>query len=380
MDKHLAVTLALLFLCSPMVAQRKKKNGDGEQPKFAVVVQNMDKIQRVDSGCFVYALPRTVLRLIVEVERHIFSAGPYAAYAEKYLGVTGVQMVSSTRYHLSSVALDAYVEADAHHLYMVRPLDNLKFDFLKMTKDGLMLLPENFGQATMSSRSVNTFGLSDRPLFTSMAVDAMFRTVKVKSKSKKVDADSLWLAENAVEVEAPVSISQQAKTQEELASEAAQFIFNLRKRKYELITGEVDIVFSSNDGLKVALAEINRMESEYLSLFVGKTVKQAATYGYDVAPSPQQESCAVFKFSPELGVQDVDSQGHVVMLELRPENKYAAANVQPADEDSSGLRVRLPDVAQVRLLNEKEELQRGRFWIYQNGRVVNIRAEHFLEK
>lgn len=380
MNKHTAIVLALVFLCSSVVAQRKKKNGDDEQPKFTVQVQSMDKVQQVDSGCFVYALPRTVLRLNVEVERRIFSAGPYAAYAEKYLGITGIQLTSSTRYYLSSATIDAYVEADVQHLYMVRPMDNMKFNFLKMTKDGLMLLPENFGQAAAGgSGSVSSFGLTDRPLFTNMAVDAMFRTVKKKSKSKKVEVDTSGLAENEVEVELPVNIMQQAKTQEECASEAAQFIFNLRKRKYELITGEVEFAFSSNDGLKVALAEINRMESEYMSLFVGKMVKQVATYSYDVAPAPLQESYPVFKFSPELGVQDMNGQGRVITLEQHPEDKYAVAGISPAGEDNSAFRVRLPDVAQVRLLDGKEELQRGRFWIYQNGKIVSVRVEHFLK-
>ncbi|MDR1022070.1 MAG: DUF4831 family protein [Prevotellaceae bacterium] len=379
MNKYLAVALALAVFCpSAAAAQRKKKSDEKELPRTAWV-QNMNEVQQVDSGCFVYALPRTVLYLKVEVERRIFSAGPYAAYAEKYLGVTGVQTASSVRYYLSSAALSSDVEADAQHLYMVQPVGSMSFNFLKMTKDGLMLLPESFGRAEAGSSS-NIFGSADRPsLFTGMAVDAMFRTVK--SKSKKMFADTTEYEDiNAEKVEAPASISQQAKTPEERASEVAQLIFNLRKRKYELVTGEVDVAFSSNDGLKVALSEINRMESEYLSLFVGKTVTQQATYSYDVAPTPAQESYEVFKFSPEQGVQDMDGKGRAITLEVRSENKYAAANVLPAREDSSGFRVRLPDAAQVRLLDGKDELQRGRFWIYQNGKIVSIRVEYFLEK
>ncbi|MDR1343217.1 MAG: DUF4831 family protein [Prevotellaceae bacterium] len=388
MNKYLAAVLALAVLCpSAAAAQRKKKSDEKEFPRATAWVQNMNEVQQVDSGCFVYALPRTVLRLEVEVERRIFSAGPYAAYAEKYLGVTGVQTASSVRYNLSSAALSSYVEADVQHLYVVQPVGSMSFSFLKMTKDGLMLLPESFGQAS-AGRSVNAFTSADRPpLFTGMAVDAMFRTVKPKSKSKskKIPVDTAEYENMSVEeVEVPASISQQpktqAKTQEECASEVAQLIFNLRKRKYELITGEVDVAFSSNDGLKVALAEINRMESECLSLFVGKTVTQQATYSYDVAPTPAQESYDVFKFSPEQGVQGMDGRGRAIALELRSEGKYAAANVLPAKEDSSGFRVRLPDVAQVRLLDGKDELQRGRFWIYQNGKIVSIRVEHFLEK
>ncbi|MDR2813621.1 MAG: DUF4831 family protein [Prevotellaceae bacterium] len=379
MSKYLAIPLALAFLYSPTFAQRKKKSDDEERPKAVLRVQSMDKVQRVDSGCFVYALPRTVLRLTVTVERRIFSAGPYAAYAEKYLGITGIQKANSTRYHLNSATLASYIEADEHHFYMVRPAGNTKFNFLKMSKDGLMLLPENFGRGTNVVAGSVGFGDTDWQPFTIMAIDAMFRDVKPKSSPKKVADNSAGAEEEVDEVavaEPPVHISQQAKTQEERASEVAQFIFNLRKRKYELVTGDVDIAFSSNDGLKVALREINKMESEHLALFVGKMVKQEATYTYDVAPVPSQTSYAVFKFSADLGVQPPDGQGRTITLELRPEDKYATANVSPAAEDSSAFRVRLPDMAQARLLDEKEELQRGRFWIYQNGKIVSVRAEY----
>ena len=39
------------------------------------------------SGAVVYSLPQTVLSLKVKVQREAFTAGPYAAYAQKYLGV-----------------------------------------------------------------------------------------------------------------------------------------------------------------------------------------------------------------------------------------------------------------------------------------------------
>ncbi|MDR3367134.1 MAG: DUF4831 family protein [Prevotellaceae bacterium] len=386
MNKYLAIPLALAFLCSPAFAQRKKKNDDEARPKLALRVQSMDKVQQVDSGCFVYALPRTVLRLTLTVERRIFSAGPYAAYAEKYLGITGLQKVNSTRYHLKSAALSAYVEADEQHFYMVQPAGDMKFSFLKMSKDGLMLLPENFGRGEDTGDGSVGFGAVDWQPFTTMAVDAMFRDVKPKSTPKKPAANAAAATaeeeekeeEAEVVVAQPVHISQQVKTQEERASEVAQFIFNLRKRKYELVTGDVDIAFSSNDALKVALNEIRSMESEHLSLFVGKTVRQEATYTCDVAPVPMQTSYAVFTFSAEQGVLPPDGEGRVITLELRPENKYATFDISPLAEDNSGFRVRLPDVAQVRLLNEKEELQRGRFRIYQNGKMVIVRAAHFL--
>ena len=42
-------------------------------------------------GTVGYCLPRTTLTLTVTVERESFFAGPYARYAQKYLGIDAAQ-------------------------------------------------------------------------------------------------------------------------------------------------------------------------------------------------------------------------------------------------------------------------------------------------
>ena len=42
--------------------------------------------QSVPNGSVIYALPRTTVTLTVEAQYKVFTAGPYAQYAQKYLG------------------------------------------------------------------------------------------------------------------------------------------------------------------------------------------------------------------------------------------------------------------------------------------------------
>ena len=363
MSRLLLLVIAAAVGCQPALAQRKKK-ADEEKERAAVRVLSVDRQLQMDSGSFVYALPRTVFRVSVVVERDVYTAGPYAAYAEKYLGIPKVQASAKTRHAVKHCKVETYLESDVRQLYAVQPSNgNVRFDVFKMTKDGLLLLADNFSQPAGSGlRSFEA--QAALPVFTNVGVESMFREVKPDT------ADA--------EEQIPL-VSAQPKTQEERAAEAAQHLFNLRKRKFEMLTGDIDAVFNSNDALKAAMAELKKLERDYLTLFVGKHAKTQAAYYYDVAPTEAADSYLVFKFSEDGGVQGLDGQGRMVTLHLQYEDKYAAASIAPNPKDDSAFKIRLPDVAQVRLLDGKDELFRGRFWVYQNGKIVNVRFEQFLK-
>ena len=76
-------------------------------------------------GYLSYSLPSTVLVLEVEAVRENFYAGPYAAYAEKYLGLTVPQEDKQT-YQLKSVKMTPYVEPDNSRRFSVNVPKYLK--------------------------------------------------------------------------------------------------------------------------------------------------------------------------------------------------------------------------------------------------------------
>ena len=74
----------------------------------AVSAQNA---QKDPEGCLVYSLPSTVIRLEVEASGEHFYAGPYAKYAQKYLGVNARQ-TDAVSYSVTSVKMTPCTEAD----------------------------------------------------------------------------------------------------------------------------------------------------------------------------------------------------------------------------------------------------------------------------
>jgi hypothetical protein len=197
-----------------------------------------------------------------------------------------------------------------------------------------------------------------------MGIEGVMR--ERKSKKASVDTSS---SDDDDEVEQKVILV--SKTPDERAHEAAKFLSNLRKRRFELATGEIDAVFSSNEGLRVALDEIKRIEQQYMALFLGKTTRQTSTHYFDVVPTAVMDMYPVCKFSDDKGVLKADSSGRSIMLELHAEDKYLGQKSATARNDFT-FKYRTPEVANLRILDGKEELYSGRFYVYQLGRVENL--------
>ncbi len=106
---------------------------------------------------------------------------------------------------------------------------------------------------------------------------------------------------------------------EEAASEAAQQIFSLRKHRQELITGEAgENVFG--EGLKAALQEIARQEQALLELFLGKQISTTESRRFVVYPDASKRQYVVARFSAEEGLLPAnDLLGDMVLLQLEPQ-------------------------------------------------------------
>ena len=89
-------------------------------------------------GSIAYCLPSTVINLEVEALREDFYAGPYAKYAEKYLGIK-VRQKDETTYQLLQINMTPYVEADHSERYALS-VEKGKIDasFLKLSSAGLV--------------------------------------------------------------------------------------------------------------------------------------------------------------------------------------------------------------------------------------------------
>ncbi|MDZ7777034.1 MAG: DUF4831 family protein [Bacteroidales bacterium] len=88
---------------------------------YAAVSQStvMPANQSVSSDGIFYSLPKTVLKIGVEVEKQSFYAGPLADYADDYLGLEDVRTSDEQHYRITAVTFATETIPDPDQFYFI---------------------------------------------------------------------------------------------------------------------------------------------------------------------------------------------------------------------------------------------------------------------
>lgn len=298
-----------------------------------------------------YSLPQTVVKVRLVMDKEMVRPGPYARFAQKYLGVMA-PLASKNIYTLVDAQISYGEEADPSQVYVMDNPDKSPLQLYTAT-------PEGFVAAPMDGSGVPVH---------------LYAATSVPAVSGGIQSVSNVLSDTSF-VKVPVDRREvMERTPEDMANTAANAIYTLRKRRLELVTGEAgENVFS--EGLRTALDEINRLEHEYLALFLGKQSHQQVVREFDVVPEAGKNNIMVCRFSDTEGALGVsDLSGRPIVLEMTPEKKAQQSPiVNRTTKDSRGtVHYRIADMVNTALVDGKREIARARIPIYQYGVVVEI--------
>ena len=252
-------------------------------------------------------MPRSVVAVDLTVERTAVLCGPYARYAQKYLGVRA-PLTDKTTWRIAdariALAGDAVYEAPA---------------------------PASATSQVLSHASSDEAFAALQPDRTSMTILSL----------------------------------------EDAARSAAEQIFALRRHRLELISGEAgEHVFG--EGLKSALNEIDRLEQEYLELFLGKQVRTTAGYRYLVYPSADKKQYIFCRFSPAAGLlPENDLSGDMVVLQIEPSGN-TSCSVEAGPKESSVVMCRVADPSTCTVIAGGQEYVRAVLPLFEFGRTVRV--------
>lgn len=305
------------------------------------------------SGTVSYALPSTVITLEVEAVVETFHAGPYAKYAQKYLGINAKTSDGSS-VQVTNVKMTPSIEADPSARYQVSVAKG-GASFLALTSQGLVCTGDAFGS-------------SGEWRFPSVAKGDF--TGKAISSNLTSEATTLYRSEDnsRVAIQQDMIVQKSAETR---AKETAETIVKLRNKKIAIATGDTDASFSG-EALAAALAEIEDLEREYLSMFLGYSEYQTQKVKYDVVPDASQDRqvYVAFRLSDTAGLVPADDvSGKPYVLELVPQ---ATASDGTAGLKGNVAYYRIPATCTVKLRDGSDVLIQSRIPVYQLGTIGAI--------
>ena len=298
-----------------------------------------------------YSLPQTTVTVEVDAVQESFFAGPYAPYAKRFLGID-VRETDASRSYVKEVRLVTRVEADPQARFSV-DTKGAEDRFLALTSQGLVSFQDKLEAGDLVWR----FNPQPEADFGTKGVTSQTRT-ETRTIWKEVETDTAF-------VRVPVEESYQvAKTPEMKAQEAADMVLKARRERFNISTGNTDATFSG-EALGAALAELDRVEKEYLTLFTGYTVAREQHGSFDVVPSPEDRMYryAAFRLSNRDGLVS-EGAGSVYNLEFEPTEVVDPA---PAKDTRNVVRYRIPAVCNVKLTNGGKTLFESRIPVYQLG-------------
>ncbi len=293
-----------------------------------------------------YSLPQTMLQLDFLIEEIEFVQGPLSDYASRYLELEDYVEYESTEYHLLDVKLSTVAFPDPSATFFVsfapiRGGSKAQFD----------LLPNGIIRSVGIGNPAENEELMPPPMNKEMP----------KCSQVKTDANSGFIA-----------LMSAGKTNAQLAKEVADKIEEIRKAKFYLISGDVEMA-QNPETFNAMYQKLDEMEKEYTSLLLGKRVSKKVVKTVYVIPNKEVTMQTVAEFSETEGLTlGIKGSGSVITVQTLSLNTTAAINApsQSAVESvtyENKVFYRIPEMANVRVIFDGRTLLEERLNVNQLG-------------
>ncbi len=219
----------------------------------------------------VYYLPKTQLRIHFILSEEQFEPGPLVAYASRYLGESYATQ-PTTRYQIERVAMHAHGVPDTTQSYLIQSVATPSVEQLvALTPDGLLY---------------SLHGKAYKP--TTMDYLADYPKGGTQQEASQALPQEYALA------------TSRAKQAEVVASR----LFELRERRVELLSGQVETMPCDGPALKMVLDGLDKEIAALQALFAGRTSKRYYEEIVDVPIDDPVSQQVVARFAPQYGLVD----------------------------------------------------------------------------
>jgi len=326
----------------------------------------------------IYALPQTVIEVEVTAEQTILKKGPFADYAQKFLGIADIVSMDGVDWKIKSVKVSPKGEVDPEQYYKVSTVVDYEPSLIALTPEGLI-------RGFNLKESVNILKDREMVLLEGENVNIEYGKFSIDPIIKYTE-DTIYkvIETDTAFVKIPV-LEKQALTKsiEEKAEEAAHQLFKLRKRRFKILTANYEVLPPDGKAYEVIVRELEKLEKEYLSLFIGKKVGVSKSFQFFYTPKKGDEGGVVFRMSPQMGpVGANDLGGKPIRIKFDNLDSTRELVIIPTAglAPQKLINYRIPGMADVSISNGKRILFKNRMTIAQFGKIASMPAEVLLNE
>jgi hypothetical protein len=300
----------------------------------------------------VYFLPKTAIRITLQIEKTTYTPGDFAGYAQRYMRLNNVSGKPSVTYRVTTIRQSAFGMADTTKCYAVKFDPKSVVANVALADDGV-LLALNGAPSTV---------VQPKPF--------------VPAPKKAAVNPRRFLNEDILA----------AGSTAKMAELTAQEIYDIRESKSLLIKGQADFMPKDGEQLRLMLAQLTAQDEVLTSMFAGTTVRDTLEQDFIVCPERQLDRQPLFRFSRWLGLVDSDDLSGVPYFisidnlnTVPPADRDAAAKSKKKKSDD-GLYVNVPSKMRVTIYCGNDQLSQAEYPAPQFGQVELLSADLFNKR
>lgn len=312
-----------------------------------------------------YCLPKVAYEVRVTLECTEYTPGPYRNYAEKELGQKPEITDYKEKWSIKNIEIKPQIIPDEKAVYSVSASGDYQPIMLHLSAEGFLAgvsagqggIFNEFAKARYRGEEQSSNEVINIMKFNTYnnlkeVLDTNYTYQEVDGEMKKI-----W---DPIVRYAP-------KTEKDNVKEAVSEIFRIRSERVKLLGAENNV--PDGKSLAIILKEFDRMEQNYLSLFLGKKETRKMVRSFTVMPEKSGEAVVAFRFTEDKGIsaaKNVTAQAYTLKLD----NMVVPASKPVAGESAeAAIYYRVPATGDLLLMKGNEELFSMKVIVPQLGEI-----------
>lgn len=339
-----------------------------------VQIKHVSQVKKFNKPTHIFALPKTVLTITITLEKQIVKKGPYAEFAEKYIGIRNSPTKDFEKFLIKNIEISDHKIADTEQIFVIQYKNKLPWHSIIQQNDGVVLAinQTNVNIPDVSTKHYN-FHFTNPSLehiaYKELSQSSYFKE-KIDTIYKQIKVDTNWVR-IAVHKKSVDTLKLEDK-----AKEAAQHIFDIRSKLFDLLTGEMETL-PQGEAAKTIVEYLKSEEQEYLSLFLGKTYTTTIHYDFEVIPEQNHNEYLLAYFDPNKGiVRNPTKESKAIKINLNNYDSFKPYTIVQLQYQKAQMKnvfpYRMPILSKLSVKLDEEILFKKNIWIYQFGKMMEI--------